>query len=127
MNSLKTKNGYVVDTFSGKFFHRVIYKNKVGPIPLGWVVHHIDYNKRNNKIENLIALPEKCHNILHKQMKYRPPTREWTEKFLIQFLETKKHIDKQRRHKRKRKSKRGIHEKTISITFIVSDGFGKPT
>jgi hypothetical protein len=28
----------------------------------GWAIHHIDYNKQNNKDENLIFLCERCHN-----------------------------------------------------------------
>lgn len=28
----------------------------------GWVVHHIDYNKKNNNYNNLITLCNKCHS-----------------------------------------------------------------
>ena len=34
-------------------------------IPRGYVVHHIDGDKRNNKIENLALLTVKEHNNAH--------------------------------------------------------------
>lgn len=54
-----------VPTKTGELEHRVIYKKTKGPIPDGWVIHHIDGVKNNNIIENLIALPEMFHNKLH--------------------------------------------------------------
>lgn len=58
------KNGYVEDK-NGNLEHRIIYKNAHGKIPKGWVVHHIDENKTNNDLQNLVALPERIHNLLH--------------------------------------------------------------
>lgn len=50
---------------SGKhYYHRYIYsKNKV--MPKGWQVHHIDSNKLNNQLSNLVCVPEVVHNYLH--------------------------------------------------------------
>ena len=31
-----------------------------------FVVHHIDYNRDNNELSNLVALPRKLHNDLHE-------------------------------------------------------------
>ena len=31
-----------------------------------FVIHHIDYNRNNNKLSNLVALPRKLHNDLHE-------------------------------------------------------------
>lgn len=32
----------------------------------GWQVHHIDWNHDNNNIDNLIAVPEKVHVVIHQ-------------------------------------------------------------
>ena len=44
-----------------------ITENKFGLtfIPPGWVVHHIDLNKTNDTIDNLIVLPNDVHTLLH--------------------------------------------------------------
>lgn len=34
-------------------------------IPKGYVVHHIDKNRKNNDIKNLVLLPEKLHQRYH--------------------------------------------------------------
>src|SRR5882672_4526506 len=61
------KDGYLV-TASGQVEHREVWKTHFGPIPRGWDVHHIDFDKSNNDIENLIALPHQFHNKIHYQM-----------------------------------------------------------
>lgn len=47
--------GYIKLQREGKFFrvHRVIWEMFNGPIPTGYLVDHIDRNRKNNKIENL--------------------------------------------------------------------------
>lgn len=35
-------------------------------IPDGFVIHHIDFNRENNEISNLIAIPEQLHKDYHK-------------------------------------------------------------
>lgn len=38
----------------------------------GWMIHHIDYNKRNNDTNNLICLCSKCHGLSnHDRIKWR--------------------------------------------------------
>ena len=39
-------------------------------IPKHWHVHHIDFNKENNDINNLISLPELIHNLVHSDFGY---------------------------------------------------------
>lgn len=41
----------------------------------GWMVHHIDYNKKNNNPNNLITLCHKCHSKTNGNRKY------WIEYF----------------------------------------------
>jgi hypothetical protein len=63
------KRGYVAGP-SGELAHREVWKRE-GTYPLhrGWVVHHIDCNKKNNDISNLIALPQGLHHAIHVEMR----------------------------------------------------------
>ncbi len=42
--------------------HRYVWERVNGKLPDGWIVHHINGKKDDNRIENLIALPKKNHN-----------------------------------------------------------------
>ena len=56
-------NGYLCHDVDGKrlLTHRALYGN----IPEGYVIHHIDCNKTNNDIDNLVALPIGEHMRVH--------------------------------------------------------------
>ena len=41
--------------------HRKVWKDHNGLIPEGWIIHHIDGDKWNNRIENLEAMPRYDH------------------------------------------------------------------
>lgn len=61
------QNGYLVGRHN--IYHRYIYSKfvlKGEKIPKGWEVHHIDCNKLNNSLQNLICIPESIHIKLHK-------------------------------------------------------------
>jgi ribonucleotide reductase alpha subunit len=45
--------------------HRMIYEFYNGLIPKGHIIHHYDYNTKNNKIENLKCMRIEEHNDLH--------------------------------------------------------------
>lgn len=60
-----TEQGY--KAIDGRAEHRLIYTEHYGKIPKYWVVHHIDGKKGNNVPTNLIAIPEKYHNLIHAQ------------------------------------------------------------
>lgn len=62
------KDGYVVDLKRGIVEHRQVWKAFQGAIPKGWDIHHIDFNKSNNLLSNLIALPHAYHNKIHYEM-----------------------------------------------------------
>lgn len=44
---------------------RAVWIEKVGEIPEGFIVHHIDGNKKNNDINNLALMTYTGHNKLH--------------------------------------------------------------
>lgn len=45
--------------------YRKIYENKVSILPKDFEVHHLDCNRENNDIYNLVHLPKKIHSKLH--------------------------------------------------------------
>ncbi len=45
---------------------RRIYQEETGqPIPHGFHVHHIDFNKGNDDINNMVAIPKELHQEYH--------------------------------------------------------------
>lgn len=48
--------------------HVYVWEKMNGPLPDGWHVHHIDFDKNNNEPENLRAMPEEEHLSLHAQL-----------------------------------------------------------
>lgn len=48
------------------YVHRVVWEKTVGKIPEGFEIHHIDGNRFNNDISNLICLPHDDHEMLHQ-------------------------------------------------------------
>ena len=45
--------------------HTYVWEKHNGPVPEGYDIHHIDHDKSNNDIENLVAIPESEHHKLH--------------------------------------------------------------
>ena len=48
--------------------YRKIYVEAHGPVPKGYHIHHIDGDRNNNDIENLIAVTPEEHHRLHLEM-----------------------------------------------------------
>lgn len=66
MARIKIKNGYKHYANSGKPVHKHVAEQKVGgKIWPGYVVHHIDENKQNNKRSNLRIMSRSAHAKLH--------------------------------------------------------------
>lgn len=45
--------------------HRLVWEQHNGAIPHGYIIHHINRNKLDNRIENLACVTYKEHNMLH--------------------------------------------------------------
>lgn len=50
---------------NGKRLHVALWEHAHGPVPSGCVIHHIDRNPSNNRIENLECVGGKRHGELH--------------------------------------------------------------
>lgn len=62
--------------------YRKIYEDKCHiKIPKGYEIHHIDFDRNNNDIRNLVMLPKEAHQQYHKCI-------EELEKFDIQKVIT---------------------------------------
>lgn len=59
--------GYACIHLAGKDIklHRYIWEKAYGPIPKGYQLHHIDGNKRNYHIENLMLVTQSDHFKYH--------------------------------------------------------------
>lgn len=42
--------------------HVLVWERAHGPLPAGWVVHHLNGDRKDNRLENLVALPRSEHS-----------------------------------------------------------------
>ena len=59
------KSGYYRNSKSHKRLHRAVYEYHHGKIPVGYDVHHIDFDKANNAVSNLMLLTWIEHRRVH--------------------------------------------------------------
>lgn len=59
------KTGYYLNSKIHKRLHVYVWEYYNGKIPKGFHVHHKDFNKRHNDIENLVLMEAKAHLSLH--------------------------------------------------------------
>lgn len=50
--------GYEIDS-KNRLVHRVVYEQANGHLPDNWIVIHVDNDKKNNNLDNLVAIPAK--------------------------------------------------------------------
>lgn len=81
------KTGYFLHTVSGgrtgSRLHRDVYEYYNGEIPKGYNIHHIDHDKMNNEIDNLLCMEAKKHAILHGK-ELTEEQREWKRRNVIE-------------------------------------------
>ena len=51
--------------FNGKLLHRLVWSDVNGPIPAGFIIHHINGDKLDNRLENLEMLSVAEHAAHH--------------------------------------------------------------
>lgn len=76
--------------------YRIVYYHYFPATDKKWHIHHIDHNKLNNKIDNLIALPEPVHAKVHNKAKQigRYLTRLECEQYMELYTITLQEITK---------------------------------
>lgn len=73
-------DGYLNYTFSNgkhnksKFIRLniLVYQTFIGPVPIGYDIHHINHNRQDNRLENLCLIEHKKHCDLHSSEKSKP-------------------------------------------------------
>jgi hypothetical protein len=73
--TISKSTGYYRSTTDRKkqvVLHRYVWEKNFGEIPKGYDIHHIDWDKTNNKIENLELICHKEHSrkYPHRQNQY---------------------------------------------------------
>lgn len=63
------KTGYYLNSTIQKRLHRYVYECEIGEIPRGYHIHHIDHDKNNNNIENLVLICPSAHASYHGKMR----------------------------------------------------------
>jgi len=57
---VKHKSGGAGDSYQAE--HILVWEKRNGPLPKGYIVHHLNGIRNDNRIENLVALPRKRHS-----------------------------------------------------------------
>jgi len=60
----KDKRGYIVIVIKQKryFEHRIVWEKAHGKIPQGFIIHHLNGIRDDNRLENLTAIPRARHS-----------------------------------------------------------------
>jgi hypothetical protein len=63
--TLDEKTGYYLNSTIRKRLHRYVWEYHWGEIPKGYQIHHIDGDKSNNDISNLLMVSHHGHAVYH--------------------------------------------------------------
>ena len=77
------KTGYYLNAKTHKRLHVYVWEHFNGAIPKGYEIHHKDFDKKNNEIENLQMLTSKEHHEIHGYA-LTDDQREWRRKNLAE-------------------------------------------
>ncbi len=77
------KTGYYLNARTHKRLHVYVWEYFNGTIPKGYEIHHVDFDKKNNEIENLKMLTSKEHHEIHGAA-LTECQREWRRKNLAE-------------------------------------------
>ena len=69
------KTGYYLNSTNRQRLHRYVWEFYNGKIDKNMFVHHIDKNKANNDISNLMLMDKKSHASLHSNDYYSDITK----------------------------------------------------
>ncbi len=64
-----TKKGYI--RINGTMAHRRVWRKHNGPVPVGYFIYHIDGDKQNNDISNLVLVTALEHKRIHSGCELR--------------------------------------------------------
>lgn len=65
-------NGYyrfIRGVHGNRLVHRCVWEAAFGKLPDGWIVHHCNKVKTDNRLENLVGLPDGYHDQIHAREK----------------------------------------------------------
>ena len=112
--NIKLRDGY--EYIGNKSVHRLVYEEAYGKCPHGWHVHHVNFNKRDNRLENLIAMPENLHVEIHRRMKQG--NFKYTKDQIQEMIDP--WIDRSRKFKAEaKKLKKEIKEREARLQIIT--------
>lgn len=52
-------------------YHHYVWEKNYGSVPEGYALHHINFDKLDNRIENLQMMPKREHHKLHDRLRKR--------------------------------------------------------
>lgn len=65
----KSSGYYVCTSGARRRLHDVLWEHTHGvAVPPGHVIHHLDWNKDNNNINNLVCVTVEEHNLIHNKI-----------------------------------------------------------
>ena len=67
-NKMYTISGGYYKNGNAGLLHRNIYRDYIGEIPKGYIIHHINCNKLDNNLSNLQCMTNSQHMKLHRHI-----------------------------------------------------------